>query len=140
MAYNWKKILENALKIAEKGGVTTTDEVIDLLPCAKSAFYEHFPSNSEEMERIREKIAISKSKTKISIRRKLFESTNPTALLSLYKMICTDEERNAIMMTRTDVTTNGKDIVNEPLVLRVIHNKEELEEFKNETNSDNSDI
>lgn len=126
MAYNWKKIYEEAIKVASKGGITTVDEVISFLSCEKSAFYAHFPNDSEELENIKEVIAIGKNKTKISIRKKLFDSGNPTALLALYRMICTDEERNAIVMTKADITSNGKDIQAEPITLEIIDNRDKV--------------
>ena len=47
---------------------------------------------------------------KVAIRQKLFKGNKAVELLALYKLICTDEERKALSMNYTDITSEGKQI------------------------------
>lgn len=129
MAYFKKeKLFQQALDICKKGGCTCLEDVIALMPCSKPTFYKIFKVDGEEMEQIKDALAVSKRKVLVSIRSKLYKSENPTALLALYKMLCTPEERDAISSSKADITTNGKDINQEPLVVEIIDKREQIEE------------
>lgn len=113
--------------MCKKGGCTCIEDIVALLPCSKPTFYKLFKVDGEEMEQIKDALAESKRKILVSIRSKLYRSNNPTALLSLYRMLCTQEERDAISTSKTDITTNGKDINQEPLIVEVIDRREQIE-------------
>lgn len=120
-------LLEQALAICKKGGMVTLEDVIAFLPCCKSTFFNCFPSGSPEHEQIIDALNISKRKACVSIRGRLYNSDNPTALITVYKMLCTEEERNAISMSRTDITSKGEQIKSEPLVVEIIDKAEQVE-------------
>lgn len=126
--YKKEKLFQQALGVCKKGGCTCIEDIIALLPCSKPTFYKLFKVDGEEMEQIKDALAESKRKVLVSIRSKLYRSNNPTALLSLYRMLCTPEERDAISMNRTDITTNGKDINQEPIVVEIIDKREQIED------------
>lgn len=126
-SYDKQDLLEQALAICKKGGCVTMADVIALLPCCKSKFFECFPAGSEEHDQIVDALNTSKRKACISIRGRLYNSDNPTALITVYKMLCTEEERNAISMSRTDITSKGEQIKSEPLVVEIIDKAEQVE-------------
>lgn len=128
MAFNKQKLYKQALEIAKKGGITSIEDIIAFLPCSKPTFYSYIKVDSQEMDDIKEALAEGKRKTVISIRGKLFKSNNPTALLALYRMLCTQEERDIINTQRHDITSAGEKITAEPLIIEVIDKREQLEE------------
>lgn len=130
MAYFKKeKLFQQALDVCKKGGCTCIEDIVALLPCSKPTFYKMFPVDGEAMEAIKDALAVSKRKALVSIRSKLYNSKNPTALLAVYRMLCTPEERDAISTSKTDITTNGKDINQEPLTIEIIDKREQIEEI-----------
>jgi len=118
--------------MASKVGITSIQELVDVLPCSKETFYNHFPVHSDDLDEIKDALRIGTIKTKVTIRQKLFKSDNPTALLAVYRMLATQEERDAISMNRTDITTNGKDLKVEPLVVEVIDKREQVDKEEEE--------
>lgn len=108
MAYNKQDIFEKGMAAIEKYKLFFIHDVVSYLPCTKSTFYDFFPINSEEMDAIKEALETERITLKISIRKKLFESNRETGLLALYKLLCTDEERQMLSMTEVKVT-HGSD-------------------------------
>ena len=53
----------------------------------------------------------NKIKTKSAIRAKLFKGEKAAELLSLYRLICTNEERQMLIQQYIDHTTKGQSIV-----------------------------
>ena len=101
--YQTEYLEETALKAIEDNKLMFFNEIIAFLPCSSSTFFEHFPSNSEQYKRLKEKIDKNKITVKASMRGKWYKSNAPALQLGLYKLIATDEERRALSMSTIDL-------------------------------------
>lgn len=110
MAYDRKKIHEQALEICDNSMVFFIEDVIGLLPVSKSSFYDWYPADSDELDSIKEKLEDNKIAMKVKLRRKLSEGEKAAEVLALYKLIATDTERKALSMTHIDHTSKDKPI------------------------------
>lgn len=110
MAYDTNKLFQQAIQIIKEKKHFFIEDVISYLGIAKPTFYKHFPIDSNEMNALKEELTKNKIDVKTSLRSKLHSSSSPTALLALYKLVCTDEERKKLSMEYRDHTTNGEPI------------------------------
>lgn len=108
--YNKQKIFEQAKEAIEKNNLFFVDDIVAWLPCGKTWWYDNFPPESEEMNTLREKLDRNKSRTKSAIRAKLFKGEKAAELLSLYRLICTNEERQMLNQQYIDHTSKGEAI------------------------------
>lgn len=132
MAYSRKKLYEQAMQVIEERNLFFIEDVVAFLPCVKSVFYAKFPTDSDEMNSIKRALETNKIRTKSAIRHRLFNMDNPTAQIALYRMIATQEERDAISMNRTDITSGGKELTQEPLTIEIIDNRNQIEQEDSE--------
>lgn len=96
----FKKAL-NAIK--KDGDILFIEDVRVCLGITRATLYRWWPKGSPEYERIFELIEDNKINMKKNIRKQLGKSTRAPELLSLYRMIATEEERRAINQTYVDV-------------------------------------
>ena len=96
MAYDKKKIFEQAKQAIEKHHLFFIEDIVAFLPLSKPTFYDFFPLESNELNDIKSLLETEKVNMKVKLRAKLFNSKGDTATLALYKLICTDEERRAL--------------------------------------------
>ena len=54
MAYNKKKIHEQAIEAINKNNLFFIEDVVAFLPISKSTFYDYFPIDSNELNDIKE--------------------------------------------------------------------------------------
>ena len=110
MAYDRKKIYEQAIEQIKKNNLFFVQDIVAFLPCQKSWFYDNFPAESEEMETFKDLLEDNKVKTKSSIRAKLWKSEKAAELLALYRLIATPEEHQRLNQSYIDHTTKGKEL------------------------------
>jgi hypothetical protein len=110
MAYNTKDLLEKAKAAIEKHKLFFIEDVVAFLPCGKTAFYEHFANETNERKEIDELLERNKVEIKTSMRSKWYKSEAPALQISLYKLICSQDERKAMSMQHNDVTSGGDKI------------------------------
>ena len=91
--FSKKMLFDKALELIKKYGLFFLDDVYSLVPCDKKTFYNHVPSDSEEMRQVREALNENRIKTKVTIRRKWYNSDSFAAQVALYKLIGTKDER-----------------------------------------------
>lgn len=96
MAYNQKKIYEQATEAINKNNLFFIEDVVAFLPCDKTTFYRFFPVGCNEYNTLRGMLEQNKIKTKSSIRAKLYKSEKAAELLALYRLICTPEEHRLL--------------------------------------------
>ena len=106
MAYDRKKIFEQAKEMIVKHKLFFMDEVPDFLPCSRSTFYDYFPDGSDELDTLKSLISINKTQIKTSMRSKWYKSNSPALQLALMKLICTDEERKKLAMQYSENENN----------------------------------
>jgi hypothetical protein len=102
MAYNKIKIYEQAVELIEKKKLFFIEDVVCLLPCRKSTFYDLFPIDSNEMDTIKELLEKNKIDVKNGLRNKWYNGNNPLTQMALYKLIGTEEEYHRIASTKTE--------------------------------------
>lgn len=98
MAYKTKKLYDEALRAIDENNLFFVDDVCAYLGINRSTFYKHFPIDSNKSNAIKDKLSKNKMRTKVSIRSKLHKSQAPAALLALYKLLATEDERRALSM------------------------------------------
>ncbi|MDC3237446.1 hypothetical protein OAT93_01795 [bacterium] len=100
-------LYKKALKESENEHVYFMSDIIALLPCGESTFYERFPSDSVLLENIKEKLTENKIAMKVKLRKMLSQGDKAAEILALYKLIGTQEERQALSQNYTDHTSKG---------------------------------
>lgn len=99
MTYDPKKIFDKAKKIVKDDPtIFFIEDIIARLGIAKSTFYDFFPIDSNESDTLKELLESNRIDMKLSIRKKLHKGEKAAELLALYKLICTDQERQNLSM------------------------------------------
>jgi hypothetical protein len=96
MAYDKKKIFEQAKTEIVKNNLFFIEDIVAFLPCDKTTFYRFFTVDCNEYNILREMLDKNKIKTKSSIRAKLYKSEKAAELLALYRLIATPEEHRLL--------------------------------------------
>jgi len=118
MAYNKKRLFTQAIKAIEKNKLFFIEDIIALLPCSKPTFYDHFPPDSNEFNKLKEMLEKNKIDLKVSMRSKWYKSENATLQMALYKLTASPEEHRLLSTnyqeSKTEITGNIETI-NKPL-------------------------
>ena len=108
MAYNTKKLYEQALKIIEDVQPYWIEQLVAHMPCVKSVFYDHFPLDSHESNTLKGLLENIRINACLAQDKKWAESDNATLQLAHRKLIGSDEDRRKLSQTYTDVKLDGK--------------------------------
>ena len=137
MAYDRKKIYEQAKEAIVKHKLFFIDDIVAFLPIAKSTFYEWKLEQSEELKELLEQ---NRVELKVSMRSKWYKSNSPALQMALMKLIANKDELKRLSMQYSDVTTNGNEINQTPIIVANKETADALEElrkrFEDETNED----
>ena len=101
MAYDRKKIYEQALELIEKKKLFFIEDVVTLLPISKQTFYDYFKVDSDELDIIKGLLDKNKIEVKNGLRNKWYNGNNPLTQMALYKLIGTEDEYHRIASTKT---------------------------------------
>ncbi|MFW5762017.1 MAG: hypothetical protein ACOCXH_13665 [Cyclobacteriaceae bacterium] len=96
MAYDTNELYKKAVASIKRYKLVFVQDIIAYLPCGKSAFYSHFPNESDSYKELLQMLDENRTKIKLSMRKKWQRSENATLQMGLYKLIATDEERQAL--------------------------------------------
>jgi hypothetical protein len=110
MAYDKDKLYQQAEKAIKENDLFFVEDIVAFLPCSKTTFYDYFPSNSDELNNLKELLETNKITTKAKIRKKLFKSDKASELLALYRLIATQEEHQRLNQSYVDHTTKGESV------------------------------
>lgn len=110
MAYDTENLKEKAIEAIEEHRLFFIEDVVAYLPCSKDCFYNHFPTESDEYDTIKELLEQNRIEVKVSMRSKWYKSDNPTLQMGLMKLLASDEERKNLAMKHIDHTTGGEKI------------------------------
>jgi hypothetical protein len=99
MAYNRKKIIQQAKEAIEKHKLFFIDDVVAFLPIARSTFYTWDLDKSDELKDLLDK---NRVEVKSSLRSKWYKSNAPALQLALYKLIASPDEHKALQMNYQD--------------------------------------
>jgi hypothetical protein len=106
MAYNTEELYQMALKIIKEKKVRTIEDLVSYMPCAKAAFYAHFPLESNKLNNIKKEI----DQNKVAFKERLvnmwtsLSHTSPATQIFLYKLCANKEEKEAIYDTSIKAT------------------------------------
>jgi hypothetical protein len=110
MAYDRKKIFEQAKEMIVKHKLFFIEDIVAFLPCGKTAFYEFFAPDTNEMNELKELLNQNRTELKVSMRSKWYKSNAPALQMALMKLIATPEELKKLSMQYNDHTTGGDKI------------------------------
>ena len=108
MAYDRKKIFEQAKEMIVKHKLFFVDDIVAFLPCSNSTFYDFFPANSEELDELKELLNQNRTTLKVSMRSKWYTSNAPALQMALMKLIATPEELKKLSMQFVESDNNTK--------------------------------
>ena len=96
MAYNKELIYEEVIKAIKDNKLKHFDYIEGFVePCTKT-LYEIFPMGGDESHAIKRELSLNKINSKTKMVNKWEESDNATLQIAAYKLIASDEERQAL--------------------------------------------
>jgi hypothetical protein len=110
MAYDKKKIFEQAKEVIVKNKLFFVEDIVAFLPISKPTFYDFFPIESDEINELKELLNQNRTELKVSMRSKWYKSNAPALQMALMKLIATPEELKKLSMQYNDHTTGGEKI------------------------------
>lgn len=108
MAYDRKKVFEQAKEVIVKHKLFFVDDVVAFLPCSKQTFYDFFPVDSDKLDELKELLNQNRTELKVSMRSKWYKSNAPALQMALMKLIATPEELKKLSMQYNDHTSAGE--------------------------------
>ena len=102
MKYEIDELFKQACELTEKHKLLFVEDIIALLPCAKSTFYTKFPEGSDYLNAIKEIIDRNRVTIKVGMRKKWHDSDNATLQLALYKLLANPQELAALTNYKQD--------------------------------------
>ena len=98
MAYDRKKIFEQAKEMIVKHKLFFVEDIVAFLPCSKQTFYDFFPVESDELDTLKTLLEVNRTTLKVSMRSKWYTSNAPALQMALMKLIATPEELRKLSM------------------------------------------
>lgn len=98
MAYDKKKIFEQAKEVIVKHKLFFIEDIVAFLPISKPTFYDFFPIESDEINDLKELLNQNRTELKVSMRSKWYKSNAPALQMALMKLIATPEELKKLSM------------------------------------------
>ena len=108
MAYDRKKILEQAKEHIVTKKLFFIEDIVSFLPISKKTFYEYFPVESDESNELKELLEKNRVELKVSMRSKWYKSNSPALQMALMKLISTPEELKKLAMQYQESENNHK--------------------------------
>lgn len=122
MAYDRKKIFEQAKEVIVKHKLFFIEDIVAFLPISKKTFYEFFPVESNECNELKGLMETQRTELKVKMRSKWYQSNAPALQMALMKLIASPEELKRLSMTYTDNETKIQGGLNVNVV-----NKEDID-------------
>lgn len=98
MAYDRKKIFEQAKEVTVKNKLFFIEDIVAFLPCDKTTFYRFFEPESNEYNELKGLLETNRTTLKVSMRSKWYTSNAPALQMALMKLIATPEELRKLSM------------------------------------------
>jgi hypothetical protein len=121
MAYDKKKIYEQAKNLIIDKRLFFVEDVIALLPISKQTFYDFFKVNSDEMDTIKDLLDKNKVEIKSSMRSKWYKSENATLQLALMKLIGTEEEAHRLNGSNHKISGDRDNPLQNQMTINVVN-------------------
>lgn len=116
MAYDRKKIFEQAKEMIVKHKLFFIEDIVSFLPCAKPTFYDFFPPGSNELNELKGLLETNRTTLKVSMRSKWYTSNSPALQMALMKLIANEDELRKLSISYIDSEVNDK---REPRVFKI---------------------
>jgi hypothetical protein len=87
--FNRDELIELSLEAIEKHNLMFTCEIIAYLDCSERTFYNY---ELQHLQPLKEALTNNRTRRKIQLREKWYQSDNPITQIALFKLIGTDEE------------------------------------------------
>ena len=110
MAYDRKKIFDQAKEMIVKHKLFFFDDIIAFLPIASSTFYAWEMEKSEELKEL---LNQNRTELKVSMRSKWYKSNAPALQMALMKLLATPEELRKLSMNHQVTEEVEKPIFNQ---------------------------
>jgi len=127
MAYDKKKIFEQAKEVTVKNKLFFIEDIVAFLPCSKNYFYDHFPPDSNEYDELKALLDTNRTTLKVSMRSKWYTSNAPALQMALMKLIATPEELKKLSMQFIESENTNK---NQTFDISKIYDKEARKEVE----------
>jgi len=124
MAYDRKKIFEQAKEVIVKHKLFFVDDIVAFLPCSKSSFYEFYPDGSDELDELKGLLEINRTTLKVSMRSKWYTSNAPALQMALMKLIATPEELRKLSMQYVE-SENVNTNTNTSITVEIVNQNED---------------
>jgi len=98
MAYDKKKIFEQAKEMIVKHKLFFIEDIVSSLPCDKTTFYRFFEPDSNEYNELKGLLETNRVELKVSMRSKWYKSNAPALQMALMKLIATPDELRKLSM------------------------------------------
>ena len=115
MAYDRKKIFEQAKEMIVKHKLFFIEDIVAFLPISSSTFYAWELEKSEELKEL---LNQNRTELKVSMRSKWYKSNAPALQMALMKLIATPDELRKLSMNTQAYEGNVKVtplLLNDPL-------------------------
>ena len=109
MAYDRKKIFEQAKEMIVKHKLFFIEDIVAFLPISSSTFYAWELEKSEELKEL---LNQNRTELKVSMRSKWYKSNAPALQMALMKLIASPEELRKLSMTHQVQEEHEKPIFN----------------------------
>jgi len=104
MAHNKKKLIEQSLNAIEKYKLYFIEDVVAYISCCKATFYRY---KLNEIDSIKESLQNNKTKKRVFMRNRWFQSENATLQVALYKIIATEDEAHRLNGSKQEIKHNA---------------------------------
>jgi hypothetical protein len=94
--YNEAELIQLSLEATQKHNLMFMTEIPAYLPCSLSTFYGYHLARSEALK---EALSANRTRRKVGLREKWYESDNPITQIALYKLISTPDELERLSNT-----------------------------------------
>lgn len=131
--YNYDELHELALKQIEEYQLLTITDLINVLPIARSTFYDKGLDKSNDIKKAFE---ANKIGIKSSLRKQWLEPTaKPLVQIALYKLAANEDELQRLTSSRHELTGKaGKDLIEKPDLSKLSDKElEQLEKLTKKT-------
>jgi len=106
MAYSREMMIESSLKAIQDNNLIWIEEIFAFVPFSQKTFYNH---ELQELQEIKKAIDDNRVRQKQKMRKKWYDSDNPTLQLAAYKLLGTDLERDILNTQKIDHSNKGKE-------------------------------
>lgn len=120
MAYDRKKIFEQAKEMIVKHKLFFIDDICAFLPISRATFYDW---GFDKLDELKELLELNRTELKVSMRSKWYKSNSPALQMALMKLISTPDELKKLAMTYQDHTTDGEKL-NQNIKVEIIKNED----------------